>query len=301
MSFFNRYAFFTLLFVTSFVGFEFFTQTHLSQSLVYGTESTVGAVAKPVGWGFSKIFSSIQKFYQNYFDLVDIRKKYAALEQDNVKLKVQLNVIQNLVRENQKLKDLLSFRNDYNFEFMLGKIIGYDPSLTFQSVKINLGKKDGIQPGMGAVAPAGVVGVIIRVQNRTSDLLLITDPNSNLDALITRNQTRGILQGKLAHRMQFKYFDGNTTIRKGDMLVTSGLTGAFPANMPIGVIANIQKNPNNLSQMVEVEPAVNVVQLTEILVLKQTDPTVELIQKFGGQNWIDHIMNIESGSENDDI
>ncbi len=300
MSFFRRYAFLLLLFVTTVVGIEFFTQKHIPQSNLYGAETGVATVGQPVGWGFSKIFSSIGNFYQNYFDLVNIRKKYSKLEQENVKLQVQLNVAQNLVQENQNLRNLLSFKKNHNFEFILGKIIGYDPSLAYQSVKINLGRNDGVQAGMGAVAPDGIVGIIIRVQKRTSDLLLITDPNSSIDALITRNQSRGILQGKLSHKMQFKYFNDNTIMRNGDTLVTSGLTGSFPANMPIGKITNIQKNTNNLSQMIEVEPAVNVIKLTEILILKQHDSTLDLIQKVGGQNWIDHIMKTESDSGTND-
>jgi len=296
MSFFKKYAFFILLLTTLFVGAEFFTQNKLPHSRIYGSEVTIAGATKPVGWGFYKVFSSVGAVYRNYFELVDIRKKYAKLEQENLKLQVKFNVAQNLVQENQKLKDLLNYENDYDFDFIVAKIIGYDPSLTYQSVKINVGKKDGVLPGMGVVAPEGVVGIIMRAQSRTSDLLLVTDPNSSLDVIISRNQSRGILQGKLSKKMQFKYFDHDVTIHEGDMLVTSGLLGSFPANMPIGIVKNIKKGQTDLSNSVEVEPTVNVIKLTELLVLKHNDSTVDMIQDVAGSNWIDHITNTESES-----
>lgn len=300
MNFFRRYSFFIILMITVVVASDFMAQNDYFHTKLYGFEKTMATVSKPIGWSFQKFFGSIKSIYQNYFQLVDIKSKYLQLEQENTKLQAQLHIFESVLQENQKLKTILDFKENNQFDFLVGKIIGYDPSFTFNSIKINLGKQNGIQPGMGAVSSEGVIGIVIRVQAKTCDVLLLTDPNSNIDSIITRNQSRGILQGKLASTMRFKYFDRNINVWVGDKIVTSGLTGAFPANIPIGTVTNIQKTHDDLSQIVEVEPAVNIVKLTDVLILKNTDPAIEIMRNAAGADWIDNIMNTSTLGKKDE-
>lgn len=299
MNFFRRHTLLFIIIITTFVGFSFLIQQSVSKSYLYRFEDLLANMTKPIGWGIYKSFRSVKSFYENYFQLVDIKKKYAQLELENTRLQAQFHIYENIVQENQKLKSMLNFKENNKFDFLVGKIIGYDPTFTFRSIKINLGRQDGIQTGMGAISPMGVIGIVIRVQQKTCDLLLITDPNSNIDSMITRNQSRGILQGKFENIMRFKYFDRNLNIWIGDKIVTSGLTGAFPPNLPIGTIINIQKNPDDLSQTVDVEPAVNIIKLNEVIILKNTDPAIDTMHEIAGADWIEHLMSISSGKSDE--
>lgn len=299
MNFFRRYTLLIVFTIILVISFSFLIQNAVGNSYLYKVETLVTNVTKPIGWGLHKALSSVKNFYANYFQLIDIKKKYAKIELENKQLHARLYLYESIAQENQKLKSILDLKETNKFEFFVGKIIGYDPTFTFKSVKINLGRQDGIQIGMGAISPKGVIGVVIRVQQKTCDLLLITDPNSNLDSMITRNQSRGILQGKLENMMRFKYFDRNLNIWIGDKIVTSGFTGAFPPNIPIGTITNIQKNPDDLSQIVDVEPTENIVKLNEVIILKNTDPAIDTMHKIAGADWIEHLMTISSGQSDE--
>lgn len=299
MNFFRRHGLLIVFIITALISCNFLIQQTIGKNYLYKFEGVISQITKPIGWGIYKSFRSVKSFYENYFQLVDIKNKYNKLELENTRLQAQLHIYESVVQENQKLKAILDFKENNKFEFVVGKIIGYDPAFTFRSIKINLGQRDGIQTGMGAISPMGVVGIVIRVQQKTCDLLLITDPNSNLDSMITRNQSRGILQGKLENMMRFKYFDRNLNIWLGDKIVTSGLTGAFPPNIPIGTIINIQKNPDDLSQIVDVEPAVNIVKLNEIMILKNTDPAINTMHEIAGSDWIEHLMTMSSGKSDE--
>jgi rod shape-determining protein MreC len=113
------------------------------------------------------------------------------------------------------------------------------------------------------------VGVVMRVWHSSADVLLLTDPNSNLDVFVLRNRRRGVLQGGIGHVMQFKYFDRGAMLLIGDDVVTSGLTGAFPSNVPVGKIVRIlPEDANGVAQTVDVEPIVNLDHLTNVLVLQ---------------------------------
>lgn len=85
----------------------------------------------------------------------------------------------------------------------------------------------------------------------------------------------------------------------GDKIVTSGLTGAFPANIPIGTVTSVKKNQENLSQIVEVEPVVDIIKLTEVLILKNTDPAIDVMREIAGSDWIDHLMSTGSGKQDE--
>jgi len=148
---------------------------------------------------------------------------------------------------------------------------------------------------MAVVAAAGAVGMVMRTGAGASDVLLVTDPNANLDVIITRNRRRGILVGGSGNIMQFKYFDRGSRLLVGDEIVTSGLTGAFPRGIAVGRVSKIKAGEGAVNQTIEVEPAVNFAEVSEALILLTPSREVEVIRKVGGLEWMKKMM--EGGAE----
>ena len=121
--------------------------------------------------------------------------------------------------------------------------------------------------------------------------MLVTDPNSSLDVIVARNRRRGVLQGGFDTTMQFKYFDRDAGLLVGDKIVTSGLSGAFPSDLPVGTITKVKSNTDNTMQTVEVEPESDFSKLQETLVLKNKNPETENIKIVAGKGWIEKIMD----------
>ena len=116
-----------------------------------------------------------------------------------------------------------------------------------------------------------------------------------MDVIVARNRRRGVLQGGLSYAMQFKYFERGNNLLIGDEIVTSGLTGAFPSGIPIGRVVSINSSLDNVTQIVEVEPAVDFSDLKEALILMTPNREVDVIQAEGGPDWIKKLIDSNTG------
>jgi rod shape-determining protein MreC len=121
---------------------------------------------------------------------------------------------------------------------------------------------------MPVVTPSGVVGMIIDASPFSSKVQLMSDVSSSIGAMLSRNNTAGILSGTGTELCVLKYLPLNADIKVGDAVVTSGQDGIFPEGFPIGKVAKIVKEELYVSA--EVTPYQSSAALKEIVVLLQT-------------------------------
>jgi rod shape-determining protein MreC len=135
----------------------------------------------------------------------------------------------------------------------------------------------------------------MRVSADYSDVLLLIDPNSNLDVIVARNRRRGVLQGSMAESMRFKYLERGSSILVGDEIVTSGLTGPFPSGILVGKVTDIRLSSDGVTETIEVKPAVNFSDISEALILLNPNREVDVIRKVGGVDWMKKLLeaNVE--------
>jgi rod shape-determining protein MreC len=131
---------------------------------------------------------------------------------------------------------------------------------------------------MPVLTSEGVVGRVNRVSGRTSDIMLLVDPRSAIDVVIPRTGGRGILRGKSGengYRCSIEYLVRGEAAREGDKVVTSGLGGAFPRDLAVGVISKVMPGTVGLYQEVEVTPDVDFARLSEVLVVVAPPPAAD--------------------------
>lgn len=295
MNFIKRHAFWIVsLFTIALAVFFFSSAQSVNRELSF-IEKIVYMTSKPIELVFYYGKKWVVTSYESYIDLKNAKQEFESLKKENMLLKAKLNILVTTSLENERLRKLLDFKDKSQFQLLSCEIIQSDPSFLYKNVRINRGKNDGVQYGMGVLTTQGVVGVIIRVYNNFSDVLLLTDPNSNIDVIVARNRRRGVLQGGLSYAMQFKYFERGNNLLIGDEIVTSGLTGAFPSGIPIGKVVSINSSQDNVTQIVEVEPAVDFSDLKEALVLLTPNREVDIIRTEGGADWIKKLIDSNTG------
>jgi rod shape-determining protein MreC len=167
----------------------------------------------------------------------------------------------------QRLQELLQFRSTLPTGSITASVIGSSASTWFHSLLLDKGSRDGIRKGMAVVSPLGVVGQIVAATSRTSKVLLLTDPNSGIDALVQDSRARGIVSGSLDNGPLMKYVKRSEEIKEGDRLVTSGLDGLYPKGLLIGTVTTVNKKSFGLFQHVKVALAVDPSQIEEVLVV----------------------------------
>ena len=209
----------------------------------------------------------VRDVWSHYFFLVS-----AARENDHLKRKLSLEIQNNkqnaeVELSNARLRKLLNFQRNVTDRVLAAEVIGKDPSPWFKTVIIDKGGTDGIVKGLPVVLPKGIAGQIIEVSARHSKVLLITDPNSAVDALVQRTRSRGLIKGSSGGRCLFQYVLRKHEIRVGDTVVSSGLDGVYPKGIQIGNVSGVVRRNAGIFQEVTVTPNVDFEKLEEVLII----------------------------------
>ncbi|MGH7824812.1 MAG: rod shape-determining protein MreC [Candidatus Binatia bacterium] len=211
--------------------------------------------------------ASIQEVQEGFATVASYKLDNEKLKKRILEIEAEKNRLLEAEATNRRLRQLLEFRSNLPARSITASIVANSASTWFQSCLLDKGTADGIRKGMAVVTPLGVVGRVIAVTGRSSKVLLVTDPNSGVDVLVQRTRARGIVSGSLGNGTVMKYVKQSEDVQEGDRLVTSGLDGAFPKGLMVGIVTKVSKQHLGLFQFIEVTPAVNFSKAEEVLVV----------------------------------
>lgn len=189
--------------------------------------------------------------------------------EENRRLSTELLDLREAVRkqkqfefENAALRRQLGFKERSELFLASAEVIGRDISGWWQSIRINKGELDGLAPGQAVLTPDGVIGKTVDVSLRTSDVLLLTDPNCRVAALVPRVNGFGIVSGQGITwnglvLLRMKFINRNLPLRVGDEVITSGLGGVFPRGLRVGQVERVEASDSGLHVEAEIIPAAN--------------------------------------------
>lgn len=233
--------------------------------------------------------SSVLDALEVYVSLKNTARQNIELRQTIRQLKSKVMDYDHQVHETQRLRKMLGFSNRFKNETVLGEIIGSTIGPGFQSIRIGKGDVDNLSIGMAAVSSEGVVGRIIRVGHRYSDIQLISDTNFNMDVLIERTRMRGILSGYHSGKCRLK-LHRRADVKIGDSIITSGISGSFPKGLPVGRVVRITHETKSVSQVITIQPAVDYHVVEEVLILRQLDRQIEMILQKAPSSWLQETL-----------
>lgn len=209
--------------------------------------------------------------WKGYINLVSVRRENERLKQDLAQLQNENIRLQEAALANQRLQELLDLKKEAAYHLLAAGVIGRDPSNWYRTLMINKGSRDGVAVEMGVITPAGVVGRVIKAEPAVSQVLLITDRNSAVAALVQRTRDEGLVEGTEKGLARIKYLSLLADVKEGDLVLTSGLTGSFPKGLPIGTLGLVTKKELDLFKEAEVTPNVDFSTIEEVLVVTSLD------------------------------
>src|SRR6202789_759978 len=186
-----------------------------------------------------------------------------ALREDNARLQADLRLAQfklqryeALESETQRLRALRDNTTDVASRFVIGDIMDVDLDAFRERVLVDKGSHDGIFVGQAVLDAGGVFGQVARIEQLTSEVILISDPEHAIPVQINRNGLRTIAVGTGdTSRLKLPYLPTSADVQVGDLLVTSGLGGGFPAGYPVGTVSRVRRDPAQSLAEVDVRPA----------------------------------------------
>ncbi|MCJ7774883.1 MAG: rod shape-determining protein MreC [Desulfobulbaceae bacterium] len=210
---------------------------------------------------------STEELWLNYFRLVDVHHENTQLKNEIHVLKMANSRYRELLATQERIEELLQFKQTINRPVLAAQVIGLDPTGWFKSVIIDKGKWAGLRLDMPVVNAFGVVGRVVSVSSNYAKVLLIIDQNSAVDCLVQRSRDRGMLKGLMSEICKLDYVAKSNDITVGDMVVTSGLGGVFPKGLPVGRILDVKEISGELFKDIKIRTAVDFSKLEEVLVI----------------------------------
>jgi rod shape-determining protein MreC len=220
---------------------------------------------------WASVTGGVRSTLSQYIFLVSVAKENDRLKKQNAELRGKIHELREVSQENARLRGLLDMRERSQFEGVGTRIIGLDASAWFQSFTIDIGSNDGIEPGMPVVSEEGLVGTVVSVAGNSSKVLPIVDMNSAVDVVASRSRARGMLVGRGRERAIVSYLERSEDVREGDILVTSGLGGAYPPGLPVAIIREVRPKTYGLFQDAYVDTIARFSRLENLMVLRYND------------------------------
>ena len=220
--------------------------------------------------------TSIEDFWLNYFDLVNVRQENENLRGEIQALRMANSRYREMLATQERIQEPLQFKQTLDLPMLPAQVIGRDPTGWFKSIIIDKGSDSGLGLDMPVVNAYGVVGRIVSVSPNYAKILLIIDQNSAVDCLVQRSRDRGMLKGLMGETCKLDYVVKSEDVIVGDIVITSGLGGVFPKGLPVGRVLNVKDMTGELFKDIEIEPAVDFSKLEEVLVITKENAASKL-------------------------
>ena len=212
----------------------------------------------------------------DYFPFVQSRRVLAKqnedLHQENDVLRQEVRALSETGRENIRLRELLNLKEHTAFHTVAARVIGRDSSNWWKSIQIDRGSNDGVRENLAVLNADGLIGKIISVTRGEARVLLLSDPNCKVSALLQDTRKLGVASGSdaafsFSSRCVMTYVNRDAEVKPGENVITSGL-GVFPKGIFIGTVTRAQLNKQTgMYQDVEIKPAVDFRRLEEVIVI----------------------------------
>ncbi|HEX9472992.1 MAG TPA: rod shape-determining protein MreC [Steroidobacteraceae bacterium] len=208
--------------------------------------------------------------------LTDSFATRSTLRSENQRLHQEVQVLQlavlreqGLEQENAQLRALRAALPPLVKKWLVAEVIGVEAVPLRQRFIINKGTRDGVHVNQAVVDGTGVLGQVVHVGPWSAEVILITDPEHALPVLITRTGLRTIAVGSgNAHELLLSYLAANSDVKSGDLLVSSGLGGVFPAGYPVGRITGVSREASQLVAQVQAEPLALMDRAREVMLIE---------------------------------
>ena len=216
---------------------------------------------------FFAFSSGVKETTALYVNLIDIKKDSARLHLHNQELLTRLQSMEELSHENNRLRQLLDFKQSTKMELRAAQIIGRDLLTDHNTVTINKGEEDGLKAGMAVITTQGVLGYVYKTMRFSAHVMLVTDRYAVVDGVIQRTRSHAIVEGKSAGACVLKYVENAEDVKEGDLIVTGGLDNIFPKGFPIAVVESVERKTYSVSLKIDLRPVVDPYKVEEVFIV----------------------------------
>lgn len=212
-------------------------------------------------------YSHLYGVSQRLTDLVDVYEINKRLKAEIAEKTLDLTQLREFEKENVRLRDLLGFRESVEYQFIPAEIVALDPKRRQNAVITETSSEFTVSSNLPVVNVDGLVGKTTSVIGDFVTVELLTSPNCRAAARDANTRVLGIIRWTGGGTLLFDNVSLSDTIVVGDTVITSGLGGIFPEDLPIGTVASIGIGDSPFFKTIRVKPFVDFGALDELMIL----------------------------------
>ena len=197
------------------------------------------------------------------------------LQQENLELttrlrlaNLQLQRFAALEDENRRLRDMRESSAGVTERVLVATILNVDLDPFRHRVLVDKGAAHGVFKGQAVLDAEGIFGQVSQVQARTSEVILISDPEHAIPVQSNRSGLRTIAVGTGdSARMSLPFVTVESDLKPGDLLISSGIGGVFPRGYPVAEVNRVERTPAETFALVEARPTAQLDRDREVLLV----------------------------------
>lgn len=240
-----------------------------------------------IGWVQTVVHAPVKFVTDTLSNLEEFKNTYEenkVLREQIAQNKGLIYEVQELREENEELRSLLGETESIrDYEPIQATVIARSPEKWMEQITINKGEQDGVSTNMVVMTAEGMVGTIQSTSKLTSTVQLLTcfDPYNRMSATVSRegnNDIFGMIEGydQEKEMLLFRIIDeSDKNLKEGELVVSSGMGGTFPSGLVIGEVREVGTDQYGLTKTAYVEPAADIYQLNQVIVVDRALDVVE--------------------------
>ncbi len=224
----------------------------------------------------------------------DVKIAYENLRNEYFKLKSETLLLRTLQEENAGLRALLDATERLEEKVTLAELMQVNLDRDKHRVSVGRGINSGVYVGQAVIDDQGVIGQVTEVMPLSSVIVLITDPSHALPVQVERNGLRTIVRGTGSlSTLVVPYLNQNSDIKKGDILLSSGLGGRFPNGYPVAEVSDVRIIEDQAYMEVSAQPVAKLDRSNHVLLLSR-EKTASVSDKERDSDASSSLIELES-------
>ncbi len=235
----------------------------------------------PVRKGFSLVFYPFEKMAYSFSlgasgvteflgSIGQLKKENEQLQENNLKLISENSRLHDFETENSELREQLGLLPRDKFSLEAANVISQDPSGSGNWIEIDKGSENGLVDGMAVIISKGIlIGKVQSVGPKSSQVQLLTNPKSTINAITTQGNSKGVIKGEYGLGIILDMVLQSDSLNVGDEVITSGVGGSVPRGLFVGNVQEIHPSDDHLFQQASVSSPVQLSKLQFVFVIKK--------------------------------
>jgi len=234
----------------------------------------------PVEKGLHFVVDSARALWEAYIGLYGAERENRQLRAELEQVRLRLHELQARAAEADRLAAMLELKQNYpKVPLLAAEVIGASPAPGARTFFVDHGRNHGVKRNMAVLTPLGIVGKIIHVYPNSAQVLLITDRESGVGAMLAETHVQGVVKGTGQNLCRLEYISKEEAVAVGMRVLTSGQDLLYPKGFPIGTIVSIE--PGEYFHEILVEPAAHLDRLEHVFILVGVVDTLALTRAPG--------------------